>query len=261
MLDKWGEKWQVCIRRGSWGQTRSVSPCHREGGVSKPLQALLNIKISPVISDGPTSFPGWDQQPPGGFPENSHHLRAGTKLPSGIGQSGPSPRGKRKRDLFFLGRNAVSSCSSSSWAGHTRPISDSYRNQSNCFFRGKIIVIIKNKKRKKVNVSFSSDFKAERNKSLGRDILLRQSFFLRTARINKMYLNLWGGQNTESNKALWRCRVFWQSTYSYQWCPFQTLLTKTEEISNALFFITIHSRPFWWFLHQFCSNLSNLQIC
>lgn len=52
---------------------------------------------SPLTSNGPTSFPGWDQQPPGGFPENSHHLCAGTKLPSGIGQSGPSPEGKRKR--------------------------------------------------------------------------------------------------------------------------------------------------------------------
>lgn len=120
MLDKQGEKWQVFIRRGSWWkQTWLVSPWHREEGLSRPLQALLSTCISPVISNGLTSFPGWDQQPPGGFPENSHHLCAGTKLPSGIGQSEPSPRGKRKRDLLFFGKNAVCSRSSSSWAGHT----------------------------------------------------------------------------------------------------------------------------------------------
>lgn len=84
------------------GQMWLASPWHKERSLSRSPHALLSTYISPVISNAPTSFPGWDQQPPGGFPENSHHLCAGTKLPSGIGQSGPSPRGKRKRDLLFF---------------------------------------------------------------------------------------------------------------------------------------------------------------
>lgn len=177
MLDKQEEQWQVFIRGGSWWrQMWLASPWHKEGGLSRPLQALLSTCISPVISNGPTSFPGWDQQPPGGFPESSHHLCAGTKLPSGIGQSEPSPRGKRKRFVIFWQEHCVLMLFLQlSWMYHFRPTSASYWIKVTASLEPKKIMIIKNKRRKKVCVSFSFDFKAERNESLGRDILLRQS--------------------------------------------------------------------------------------
>lgn len=176
MLDKQGEQSQVFIRGGSWWrQMWLASPWHKEGGLSRPLQALLSTCISPVISNGPTSFPGWDQQPPGGFPESSHHLCAGTKLPSGIGQSEPSPRGKRKICYFLAGTLCVHALLAAELDTPLQAYFSFLLNQSNCFFRGKKIMTIKNKRRTKVCVSFSFDFKAERNESLGRDILLRQS--------------------------------------------------------------------------------------
>lgn len=150
MLAKWGEKWQVFIRRASWWeQTWLESPWNRAGGLSRPLQALLSTCISPLTSNELTSFPGWDQQPPGGFPENSHHLCAETKLPSGIGQSGPSPEGKRKRFVIsWQERCVLMLFFQLSWIHHFRPISASYWNQSNDFFTGKKIMILKNKKKK-----------------------------------------------------------------------------------------------------------------